>query len=120
MEQEWSNQYGNITISQEVIEKIAGLAAMECYGLVGMTSKNVQDELADLLGWENLSRGIMVDIEEDKVSLDLNIIVEYGTNIHEVAQNVINKVTYTLEDKIGINVEEINVNVQGVRVGDAG
>ncbi|MFW5976806.1 MAG: Asp23/Gls24 family envelope stress response protein [Bacillota bacterium] len=120
MDKEWSNEYGNITISQEVIEKIAGLAAMECYGLVGMSSKNMQDGLSDLLGWENLSKGIMVEIEEDKVRLELNIIVEYGTNIHEVAQNVINRVTYSLENKIGIEVEHILVNVQGVRVGDAG
>ena len=120
MEKQWSNDYGNITISQEVIEKIAGLAAMECYGLVGMTNRNVQDGIADLLGLDNLSRGILVDIEDDKVKLELNIVVEYGTNIHEVAQNIIDRVTYTLKDKIGIDVEKINVNVQGVRVGDAG
>ncbi len=120
MEKEWSNEYGKITIAQEVIENIAGLAAMECYGLVGMSSKNMQDGIADLLGWENVSKGISVEIEEDTVWVELNIVVEYGTNINEVAQNVINRVKFTLEDKIGINVETINVNVQGVRVGDEG
>lgn len=120
MDKEWSNKYGKITIVQEVIEKIAGLAAMECYGLVGMSSRNVQDGLSDLLGWDNLSKGVLVEIEEDEVKLELNIIVEYGINIHEVANNIIEKVKYTLEDKIGIQVEKIDINVQGVRVGNAG
>lgn len=120
MEKEWTNEYGKVIISEEVIETIAGLAAMECYGLVGMSSHNVQDGLADLLGWENISKGIEVDIEEEKVELELNIIVEYGTNIQEVANNVMNRVKYVIEDKIGIHVEKININVQGVRVGDVG
>lgn len=120
MEKEWSNEYGKVIISQEVIETLAGLAAMECYGLVGMSSRNMQDGIADLLGWENISKGIAVDIEEDKVSLELNIIVEYGTNIQEVANNVMDRVKYVVEDKIGIGVQKINVNVQGVRVDNVG
>lgn len=120
MEKEWSNEYGKITVAREVIAKIAGLAAMECYGLVGMSSRNVQDGIADLLGWDNLSKGVLVEVEGDQVKLELNIIVEYGTNIHEVAHNIIGRVRYTLEEKIGIKVEDINVNVQGVRVGNAG
>ena len=118
MEKEWSNEFGNITIQKEVISKMAGLAAMECYGLVGMSSRNVQDGLADLLGWENLTKGINVAIDGDKVDVELYIIVEYGTNIHEVAQNIIDRVSYTLKDKVGITVENVNVNVQGVRVGN--
>ncbi|MDI3546438.1 MAG: hypothetical protein PWR10_90 [Halanaerobiales bacterium] len=120
MEKEWSNEYGKITIAKEVIAKIAGLAAMECYGLVGMSSRNVQDGLADLLGRDNLSKGVLVEINDDQVRLELNIIVEYGTNIHEVAHNIIDRVKYILEEKIGIKVEKIDVNVQGVRVGNAG
>ncbi|AZO95229.1 Asp23/Gls24 family envelope stress response protein [Iocasia frigidifontis] len=120
MEKEWTNDYGKITIAKEVIAKIAGLAAMECYGLVGMASSKVQDGIAHLLGWENLSKGVIVEVEDDNVSLELNIIVEYGTNIHQVAHNIIERVNYTLEDKVGIKVTEIEVNVQGVRVGNAG
>lgn len=120
MEKEWSNEYGKVTIAQEVIEKIAGLAALECYGLVGMSSRNVHDGLADLLGWDNLSKGVLVNIKDDQVTLEFNIIVEYGTNIHEVANNIMERVRYTVEDKIGITVANININVQGVRVGDAG
>lgn len=118
MDKKWSNKYGNISIAEEVIAKIAGISAMECYGLVGMASANVvHDGLADLLGMENLTKGIHVEVEDDSVKLQLNIIVEYGTNINEVAQNIIDRVTYTLKDKVGISVESVNVNVQGVRVG---
>ncbi|MGM0438291.1 MAG: Asp23/Gls24 family envelope stress response protein [Bacillota bacterium] len=118
MEKEWSNELGRVIISQEVIETVSGLAAMECYGLVGMSSHNMQDGIADLLGWENISKGIEVDLKDDKVKLELNIIVEYGTNIQEVAHNVMNRVKYVIEEKVGIHVEEININIQGVRVGD--
>ncbi|MFW6238428.1 MAG: Asp23/Gls24 family envelope stress response protein [Halanaerobiales bacterium] len=120
MEKKWSNELGRISIAQEVIEKVAGLAAMECYGLVGMSPRNVQDGIAELLGWENLTRGVLVEIQEDVVKLELNIVVEYGTNIHEVANNIIDKVKYTLEDKVGIEVENVRIIVQGVRVGNAG
>jgi len=120
MEKEWTNDYGKVIIAREVIAKIAGLAAMECYGLVGMASIKVQDGIAQLLGWENLSKGVIVNIEEDKLSLELNIIVEYGTNIHQVANNIIERVNYTLQEKIGIKASSIDVNVQGVRVGNAG
>lgn len=120
MEKEWTNNYGKITVAREVIANIAGLAAMECYGLVGMSSRNMQDGIADLLGLDKLNRGVLVNIDEEHIKLELNIIVEYGTNIHEVANNIIDKVRYTLEDKIGIKVEHIDINVQGVRVGNAG
>ncbi|HLV10478.1 MAG TPA: Asp23/Gls24 family envelope stress response protein [Halanaerobiales bacterium] len=119
MEKEWSNDMGKVTIAREVISKIAGLSAMECYGLVGMASTNVQDGIAQLLGRENLSKGVTVDIDNDSVILELNIIVEYGTNIHEVAHNIMDRVNYTLTKNLGIKAERIDVNVRGVRVGNA-
>ncbi|MGM0602753.1 MAG: Asp23/Gls24 family envelope stress response protein [Bacillota bacterium] len=119
MEKELKNELGKIIIDEEVIAKTAGLAVMECYGLVGMSSRGVQDGLADLLGWDNISKGVAVEIKDEDVHLELNIIVEYGTNIHEVAHNVIERVRYTLEKKVGIDIDTIDVNVRGVRVGDA-
>ena len=118
MEKELKNDYGKILIDEEVIAKTAGLAVMECYGLVGMSSRGMQDGLADLLGLDNISKGVGVEIENEKVHLDLNIIVEYGTNINEVAHNVMERVKYTLENKLGLDEITIDVNVRGVRVGD--
>lgn len=108
---------GTISIVEDVIATIAGVAAMDCYGLVGMASrKQVKDSLSELLGRDNPGRGVVVHISDAGVEVDLYIIVSYGTNIYEVAQNVREKVRYFLNDSIGIEVDRINILVQGVRV----
>ncbi len=117
MGQEFSNSFGKISISREVIAIVSGLAAMECYGLVGMASQKLQDGLAELLGRESLSKGVAVKIEEEEVIIELFIIVEYGINITEVANNVIDKVSYTVEKMTGVRPSKVNINVQGVRIG---
>ncbi|MDI7246360.1 MAG: Asp23/Gls24 family envelope stress response protein [Bacillota bacterium] len=111
-----STELGQITISDEVIALVAGMAATECYGLVGMASRNIQDGIAELLGMDNLSRGVEVKLAGDEVSIDLYIIVEYGTKITEVAHNVIDKVRYVVESMTGLKVAKVNITVQGVRV----
>ena len=104
---------GNIEISHDVIATIAGVAAVECYGLVGMASrKQLKDGIVELLGRENLSRGEV----DGELHIDLFIIVGYGTRIDEVANNVISTVKYSVEKYTGIKVGLININVQGVRV----
>ncbi len=110
------NEYGNIHIDSEVIARIAGLAAIECYGIVGMAAKNVKDGLVQLLKKESLTKGIHVHIHENKVSLDFHIIVEYGTKISAIADNLIDTVKYKVEQCIGLEVDKINIFVEGVRV----
>lgn len=110
------NKLGNIIISKEVIATISGVAAMECYGLVGMASRKMKDGISELLGRDNLTKGVEVSIEKDFTKIDLYIIVEYGTKISEVANNVIEKVKYTLENKLDLKKVKINVIVQSVRV----
>ena len=117
--QKLTNELGSVNISQDVISIMAGLSAMECYGLVGMSTKGFQDGLSQLLRMKNLTKGIEVEIGEEGVVIDLYIIVEYGVKISEVANNVINRVKYTLEENAGVNVREVNINVQGVRVNNA-
>lgn len=108
---------GNIEITNDVIATIAGVAAVECYGLVGMASrKQLKDGIVELLGRENLSRGVEVREVEGELNIDLYIIVGYGTRIDEVANNVISTVKYSVEKYTGIKVGLININVQGVRV----
>ncbi|GBF12200.1 Asp23/Gls24 family envelope stress response protein [Tepidibacillus infernus] len=114
---EMSNQLGKVFITNEVIATVAGVAAMEVFGLVGMASrKQIKDGIAELLRRENLSRGIEVRSENEEVVIDMYIIVSYGTKISEVAHNVQQKVIYTLENTIGVKVSRVNVMVQGVRV----
>jgi uncharacterized alkaline shock family protein YloU len=108
---------GSILVAEDVIATVAGVAAMDCYGLVGMASrKQVKDSLTELLGRENPGRGVEVRIHEEEIDVDLYIIVSYGTNIFEVAQNVREKVRYFLSETVGIEVDRVNIYVQGVRV----
>ncbi|WP_232696943.1 Asp23/Gls24 family envelope stress response protein [Brevibacillus daliensis] len=113
---EINSPLGKIDVAEEVIARIAGAAAMEVFGLVGMASrKALKDGFAELLKKDNLSKGVVVRNENNEVNLDLHIIVSYGTKISEVAGNVQSRVRYTLQQQLGIEVTTINIYVQGVR-----
>ncbi|MFS0861445.1 Asp23/Gls24 family envelope stress response protein [Fredinandcohnia sp. 179-A 10B2 NHS] len=114
---ELKTKYGQIDISNEVIATVAGGAAIDCYGIVGMASKKqLKDGISELLRKENFARGIVVRQENDEVHIDMYIIVSYGTKISEVAHNVQSKVKYTLDQTVGLAVDSVNIYVQGVRV----
>ncbi|MGE5578816.1 MAG: Asp23/Gls24 family envelope stress response protein [Bacillota bacterium] len=113
---ETETQLGRLVLSEEAIATIAGAAATECYGVVGMAGRKMSDGISELLGKENLSKGVSVTIEGDEVYVDLTIIVGYGVRISEVARMVVDKVRYTLEKATGLAVRKVTVNVQGVRV----
>lgn len=114
---EIQKKLGQYHISDDVISVAAGISAMKVFGLVGMASRKLfKDGIAELLGIENLDRGVEVRYEEDEIFIDIYIIVSYGTKISEVAHNVQQQVIYTLKNIIGIDVTAVNVIVQGVRV----
>lgn len=114
---ELKTNFGQIDISTDVIATIAGGAAVDCYGIVGMASKNqIKDGLTDILRKENFTRGVMVRKVNEEVHIDMYIIVSYGTKISEVAHNVQSKVKYTLNKTVGLAVDSVNIYVQGVRV----
>jgi len=120
MTQRIQTELGNITIAEEVIAVICGVAAMECYGLVGMASRNVQEGINELLRKDYYERGVDVQfIEDDKISVTLYVIVEYGVKISEVARNIQERVKYAIENTLGLRVEAIDIRVQGVRVTNA-
>jgi uncharacterized alkaline shock family protein YloU len=109
---ELKTNYGHIEISNETIAQICGGAAVDCYGIVGMASKNqIKDGISEILRKENYSKGVIV-----LTHIDLYIIVGYGTKISEVAHNVQSKVKYVLEQTIGLKADSVNIFVQGVRV----
>ncbi len=110
------NEYGNIIVDNEVIARIAGLAAMDCYGIVGMAARNVKDGFVHLLKRESLTKGVRLNIKGEIVTIDLHIIVEYGTYISAIADSLINSVKYKVEDFIGVKVEHVNIFVEGIRV----
>ncbi len=99
------------------MQQFFGGAAVDCYGIVGMASKNqLKDGLTDILRKENFTRGVIVRKDEDEVHIDMYIIVSYGTKISEVAHNVQTKVKYTLDQTVGLAVDSVNIYVQGVKV----
>src|SRR5690554_5434481 len=111
-----TNSLGEIVISDEVLATMAGITAIECYGIVGMASKRATDGIVELLGKDNLSRGVKVHTKDDEIVIDLYIIVEYGISIAAVAKNMIETVKYNVESFTGMAVKQVNVKVEGVRV----
>lgn len=108
---------GLINIAPHAVATVAGIATMQCFGVVGMASRNLQDGISELLtGKDNLTKGIEVSIEDESVSVTLYIIVEYGVRIQEVAHNVIDSVKYAVESQLGLQASQVNVVVQGVRI----
>ena len=113
-----STELGIITISPEVIAKYAGSVAVECFGIVGMAAVSMKDGLVKLLKKESLTHGINVQIKDNRISVDFHVIVSYGVSISAVCDNLIESVKYKLEEFTGMEVEKINVYVEGVRVID--
>lgn len=109
---------GNIVVDDEVIAQYAGSVAVECFGIVGMASVNVRDGLVKLLRRETITHGISVTVSNNKLKLDFHVIVSYGVSILAVSDNLIDNVKYKLEQFTGLEVEEINIYVEGVRVID--
>jgi len=110
---------GNVQIDKEVIAKYAGSSAVECFGIVGMATVNVKDGFAKLLKRESLTHGVEVNVTEDnKITIDLHIIVSYGVSISAVTENLISNVKYKVEEFAGLPVERVCVYVEGVRVID--
>ena len=109
---------GSITIDKEVIGQYAGSVAIECFGIVGMAGVNMKDGLVKLLKMESITRGIVVTLEENKLILDFHVIVAYGVSILAVSENLISNVKYKVEEFTGIEIEKINIFVEGVRVID--
>lgn len=107
-----------ITINTDVIATYAGSVAVECFGIVGMAAVNMKDGLVKLLKKDSLKHGINVTLNENKISLDFHVIVAYGVSIRAVSDNLIANVKYKVEAFTGIEVENINILVEGVRVID--
>ena len=116
MDCKFTTAIGLVSVSEEVILKVAGYAALECYGIVGMASKRTTDGIVQMLGIENLARGVRVRLNEESVDVDLYIIVEYGISISAVAATLIDTVKYKVEHLTGAKVNKVNVSVEDIRV----
>ena len=109
-------EYGVIGIERDVIAQIAGVAAMECAGVVGMAAKSLRDGLVHLLKLESLSKGVVVQqAENGELVINLHIIVDYGTNLPAIANTLQSNVRYKIEASIGKRVSQVNIFIESVR-----
>ncbi len=116
MAAEINNEHGNIVLSETVIARVAGLAATECYGVVGMAAKSVKDGIVMLLKKDSLTRGVVVRVNENVISVDLHVIMEYGINIPAISETISSTVKYKVQEFTGFEVDVVNIYVEGIRV----
>ena len=105
----------NIKIADDVIAIIAGVAVSEVSGVAEMSGGFAGGISEVLSGKKNLSKGIKVESGEKETKIDVNIIVEYGVRIPDVAFEIQNKIKTAVENMTGLKVVEVNVHVQGVK-----
>jgi len=108
---------GRIEVSTTAIASIANEAVLTCYGVVGTAAKDLATGIVNLLSRES-KRGIDVKIEGSTISIDVYVVIEYGTRISSVAQSVMNVVKFSVERALGLPVTAVNVHVEGLRVSD--
>lgn len=113
-EEEIALENSNIKIADDVVAVIAGVAVSEVQGVYEMSGGFAGGISEVLSGKKNLAKGIKVEINEKTTKIDVNIIVEYGTRIPDVAFEIQNRVKTSVENMTGLKVEEVNVHVQGV------
>ncbi len=104
---------GNVCISNDVVATIASIAAKSIDGVAGMFG-SITGGFAELLGKKNTSKGVKVAITDKNVKIDMFVVVEYGVKIPDVAWEIQEKTKNEVEAMTGLNVVEVNVNIEGV------
>ena len=102
---------GNLHVANDVLADLVGNAALECYGVVGMAAPSAADGIAKIL-----RRGVVVDTTDAGVHVQLYVVIEYGTNINTVSQNLVDQVTFALKEYARVPIDGVEVHVQGVKV----
>ncbi|MBR3249375.1 MAG: Asp23/Gls24 family envelope stress response protein [Clostridia bacterium] len=112
--EEFETENTGVKISNDVVAVIAGVAVSEVAGVANMQSGFASGISEVLSGKKNRTKGIKVEVEDNTTKIDVNIIVEYGTRIPDIAFEIQNRVKKAVESMTGLQVEEVNVHVQGV------
>ena len=111
------NEMGTVSVSEDLIATIAGYAAVENYGIVGMCARSAGDAIVELFGKENLQKGVLVEkIGENEVDITLHVALQYGVSLPAVSQNTKQNVRYRIEDMTGVTVRCVNIFVESIRV----
>ncbi len=113
------NENGGIVISNNVIAAAAGIVATSCYGVVGMAIRSPKDGIVSLLKPSNLAKGIKVSVDDNEVSVDMFIVVQYGVNINAICESIMHSVKYRLSEILGVQIKQVNIFVESIRVTNA-
>ncbi len=106
---------GTLRVSNDVIADLAGYAALECYGVVGMAYTDAQDNIVRLLSLGSLRKGIDVSSADGRVKVDLHTVLEQGVNMASVSRNLESAVRFTLKEVAQIEGAEVTVHVEDLR-----
>ncbi len=108
---------GKIEVSPAVIASIVSEAVQTCYGVVGTVPKNLATGLVDILSTDR-KRGVEVFVRDGEITIDVYVVVEYGTRVSSVAESVKHVVKYQVEKALELPVTQVNVHIQALRVSD--
>ena len=114
LQNEEVKEENSIKIADDVVAVIAGVAVSEVPGVYSMAGSFAGGITEVLSGKKNMSKGIKVEVGDKEAKVDVNIIVEYGTRIPDVAFEIQNRVKKAVETMTGLKVIEVNVHVHGV------
>ena len=108
---------GKITFTDEYISNIAGISLLDCYGVVGMTSKTTMQSINEILKKEDYKKGVVITTNSsNSLSIQLYVIVQYGISLAEIGKSIIGTVKYNVEKATGLIVDNVEVVVSGIRV----
>ena len=107
---------GRLKVSNDCIADLAGYAALECYGVVGMAVTDQQEGVTRLLTSQRLRRGIDVGAENGRVTVDLHVVVEQGLNMASVSDNLVSAVKFIVSRIAELDDVDVRVHIEGIRV----
>jgi uncharacterized alkaline shock family protein YloU len=110
-------QLGKIEVSPTAIASLASQAVLECYGVVGMATKDLASGIVEILAPASHRRGVDINVDSGCIVIDLYVVIEYGTPIATIARNIQSVVKYSVERALSQRVDAVNVHVQDLRVG---
>jgi uncharacterized alkaline shock family protein YloU len=110
------SRLGRIEVSPAAVAGLAAAAVLECYGVVGMASPAFYSRVTEVLQRDHHRRGVEVKVVDQRIIIDLYVVLEYGVRISEVAHNIMANVKFRVERALSVPISEVNVHVQGLRV----
>ena len=112
-----NTDHGTITVESNVYRNIAGMAASNCFGVKGMAARSLTDGVYHLLRKESMAKGVRVEFHEDNtISIDLHIMVDYGVNLNAVGASIISEVRYVVQNHTGTEVRAVNVYIDSMMI----